>query len=120
MDKMEVFKKAITLARDENPAFTNGGTGFGIGMLIGVLSVRHGLEEGCEVAEFLAIDDGGRQHKRLVRHYQRLGLNVIRYVGDDLKNVPDRMIWGGVGTLMNSDMRVLLGRYRDVFIGDEE
>jgi len=119
MDKMEVFKKAIQQAREENPAFTNGGTIFGIGMLIGVLSVRHGLEEGCNIAEFLAIDDGERQHKRLVRHYRRLGLNVVRYVGEDVKDIPDRMIWGGVGTLMNSDLKTLLGRYTSVFTENE-
>jgi len=120
MDKMEVFKKAVARARDENPKFTNGGTVFGVGMLIGALSVRYGLEKGCEVAEFLAIDDGEKQHARLVRHYRRLGLNVVKYVGEEIRDIPDRMLWGGVGTLMNSDMKVLLGRYKSVFFGKEE
>lgn len=115
IDKMEVFKKSIQLARDNNPDFTNGGTVFGVGLLIGLLGVRHGFDEGCTIAEFLAIDDGERQHKRLVRHYQRLGLNVIRYVGEDIKDIPDRMVWGGVGTLMNSDIKTLLSKHERIF-----
>jgi len=65
----------------------------------------------------LAIDDGEKQHKRLVRHYKRLGLNVIRYVGEDITNVPDRLIWGGVGTLMNAEIQPLLERWSPTFLG---
>ena len=67
-----------------------------------------GHEKGCSVAEFLAIDDEEFQHKRLVRFFKRAGFNPIRYVGDDLASVPDRLVWGGCGTLMNEKIESLL------------
>jgi len=115
LDEMRVFKKALTIARDENPEFVGGGTVFGVGLLLGALCFRHGIEQGCEIGEFLAIDDGVSQHTRLVRHYKRLGLNVVRYVGEDIANVPDRLIWGGCGTLMNTNLVDLLGKYNNIF-----
>ena len=60
-----------------------------------------GVENGCKKAEFLAIDDEEKQHKRLVRYYRQVGFNVVKYVGDGFKDIPDRLIWGGAGTLMD-------------------
>lgn len=121
LDKMEVFKQALTTAREENPdGFKGGGSVFGVGLLLGCLCLRHGVDNGCSVAEFLAIDDNDFQHKRLVRHYRRLGLNVIRYVGEDIANIPDRLIWGGVGTLMNADIQPLLARWTPTFVVKKE
>lgn len=79
-------------------------------------SIHKGLENNCKIAEFLAIDDNDYQHKRLVRHYKRLGLNVIRYVGEDISNIPDRLIWGGVGTLMNAKIVTLLEKWSPTFL----
>lgn len=118
MDKMEVFKKSLQAARSENPDFTSGGTIFGVGLLIGCLCLRHGLDNGCTMAEFLAIDDEEFQHRRLVRHYKRLGLNVIRYVGEDIANIPDRLIWGGVGTLMSAEIQPLLQKWTPTFLSE--
>ena len=67
-----------------------------------------GYDKGCSIAEFLAIDDEAFQHKRLVRFFKRAGFNVIKYVGDDLASVPDRLVWGGCGTLMNEKIEKLL------------
>jgi hypothetical protein len=63
------------------------------------------------MAEFLAIDDETFQHKRLVRFFKRAGFRVIRYVGEDLSNVPDRLVWGGCGTLMNREIEILLSQW---------
>jgi len=115
LDEMQVFKKALTIAREENPEFRGGGTVFGVGLLLGSLCFRHGIDNGCEIGEFLAIDDGESQHTRLVRHYKRLGLSYVRYVGEDILNVPDRLIWGGCGTLMNANLVKLLGRWSYIF-----
>merc|ERR1712157_704272 len=97
-----------------------GGTVFGVGLLIGALCFRYGIDNGCEVGEFLAIDDGETQHKRLVRHYKRLGLDVIRYVGEDITNIPDRLVWGGCGTLMNTSLQELLARWSPIFLAAKE
>ena len=68
-------------------------------------------EKGCSIAEFLAIDDEEFQHKRLVRYYRRVGFKVVKYVGDDVQNIPDRLIWGGCGTLMKEDVDVLIQKW---------
>lgn len=115
LDEMRVFKKALQIAREENPKFVGGGTVFGVGLLLGCLCFRYGIDNGCEIGEFLAIDDGVTQHTRLVRHYKRLGLKVIRYVGEDISNIPDRLIWGGCGTLMNNNLKETLRKYNYVF-----
>merc|ERR1711862_366764 len=119
LDEMRVFKNALTIAREESPKFRGGGTVFGVGLLLGTLCFRHGIDSGCEIGEFLAIDDGEKQHARLVRHYKRLGLNYVRYVGEDISNIPDRLVWGGCGTLMNAKLIDVLGRWTYIFSGND-
>jgi len=75
------------------------------------LAFPKGLDKGCTTAEFLAIDDEDHQHARLVRYYKRLGLNIVKYVGDDFKDIPDRLVWGGCGTLMNGDIELILNKW---------
>jgi len=109
VDKLEVWKKALDRAKKENPeGFKNGGQVFGVSLLLGYLTMLHGKEKNCNIAEFLAIDDEAFQHKRLVRFFKRAGFNKIRYVGDDMSNIPDRLVWGGCGTLMNQTIENLL------------
>ena len=67
------------------------------------------------IAEFLAIDDEDFQHKRLVRYYRYAGFEVVKYVGDDPKDIPDRLVWGGCGTLMKQDIPALMGRWTELF-----
>jgi len=121
MDTMEVFRPALKRAREEDTTgkFSNGGTIFGVGLLLGLLCIRHGMNNGCRKVEFLAIDDGDRQHVILVRHYRRLGLRVVRYVGDGLLDVPDRMVWGGRGTLMEGGAEDLMEKWAPTFAFDE-
>lgn len=112
LDKMEVFRKIIKTARRENPdEFKGGGTVLGVGLLLGYLCLLHGQGEGCGVAEFLAIDDEDFQHKRLVRYYTSSGFDVIRYVGNDFRDIPDRMVWGGCGTLLRQEIPLLLEKW---------
>jgi hypothetical protein len=73
-----------------------------------------GRDKGKTVGEFLAIDDEERQHRKLVRYYERSGFQVIKYVGDDFMDIPDRMIWGGCGTLMRQDIDILLRRWTTI------
>jgi len=112
LDKMEVWKKAVDRARKENPdGYKNGGNVFGVGLLLGYLCLLHGKENGCIDAEFLAIDDEEYQHKRLVRYYKNSGFKVIKYVGEDIGDIPDRLVWGGCGTLMREKVDVLLEKW---------
>jgi len=114
LDKMEVFRKMIQQARTENEDFRGGGSTFGVGLLVGYLCVLHGVQQGCSVAEFLAIDDDEYQHKRLVRYYKNAGFDCVKYVGDDWRDVPDRLVWGGCGTLLKQDIPILLGKWTKV------
>ena len=112
LDKMEVWKKAVDRARKENPeGYKNGGNVFGVGLLLGYLCLLHGRENGCIDAEFLAIDDEEYQHKRLVRYYKNSGFKVIKYVGEDVGDIPDRLVWGGCGTLMREKVDALLEKW---------
>lgn len=108
LDKMQVFAKSVQQCRDENPDFRNGGTTLGVGLLLGYQCLLFGQEKGCRDGEFLAIDDEEYQHKRLVRYYKQAGFDVIKYVGDDFRDIPDRMVWGGCGTLLRKDIGFLL------------
>jgi hypothetical protein len=108
LDKMEVFRPIVQKARNENPQFTGGGTSLGVGLLVVYLCVLHGLDQKCRVAEFLAIDDSDFQHRRLVKLYKQSGFDVVKYVGDDWRDIPDRMVWGGCGTLLRKDVPYLL------------
>ena len=93
------------------PILYLGGISFGVGLLMGYQCLLHGKSKGCTRAEFLAIDDAPKQHRRLVKYYKRVGFQVVKYVGDDWKDVPDRLVWGGCGTLMTEDIDVLLTKW---------
>jgi len=112
LDKMEVFRKMVLKARSENPEeFSQGGTVFGVGLLMGYICLLYGKDNGYTQGEFLAIDDEEKQHRKLVQFYRRSGFEIIRYVGDGIGDIPDRMLWGGCGTLMRQDIDVLLQRW---------
>jgi len=98
-DKMEIFIKG------------GGGTFLGPGLLIAYACFLHGKESGCTTAEFLAIDDAEYQHKRLVRYYKMMGFREVRYVGEEIKHIPDRLVWGGCGTLMTEEIDVILKKW---------
>jgi hypothetical protein len=113
LDKMEIFQPMVKQARQELPenALNFGGVSFGLGLVMGYRCLLHGQLQGCSVAEFLAIDDEAFQHRRLVRYYQQVGFRIVKYVGDDFKDIPDRMVWGGCGTLMRENLDVLLYKW---------
>ena len=82
----------------------------GLTLLIGYYAMRLAYDEGCRRAELLAINDDDRQHMLLVRFYRRLGFRELRPVTEDLRSVPDRLVWGGIGTLMEGDVTDILER----------
>lgn len=36
---------------------------------------------------------------------------MIKYVGEDIRDIPDRLVWGGCGTLMREDVDTLLSKW---------
>jgi len=88
---------------------------FGIAILLGTMSLLEASEVGCKKCELLAIDDGNEYAEKLVRYYGRLGFKTVRVVGDNgLKDLPDLLVWGGVGTRMNADVDELLEKWGGV------
>jgi len=76
----------------------------GVGLLIWAATFSWALESTpCRSARLLAIRDGDRQHRCLVRYFQRLGFGPVREVGAGLTDLPLRMVWGGSGLLMRGD-----------------
>jgi hypothetical protein len=110
-DKMEIFGGGVGAARRAGGEFDGGGTFLGPGLLIAYVCCLHGRDCGCTTAEFLAIDDAEFQHKRLVRYYKMAGFREVRYVGEELRDIPDRLVWGGCGTLMTEDIDVILAKW---------
>lgn len=115
LDKMEVFQPMVERVKRQVPDSLNfGGISFGIGLLMGYTCLLYGKQKGCDVAEFLAINDEPFQHKRLVRYYKRVGFRVVKYVGDGITDIPDRLVWGGCGTLMREDIDVLIRKWANL------
>ena len=82
-----------------------------VGPLIWAATMAWALEATpCRRARFLAIRDGERQHRRLVRYFRRLGFTPGRDVGASPADLPLRLVWGGAGLLMAGDCAETLGR----------
>jgi len=83
----------------------------GVGPLITAACFAWALEATpCRSARFLAIRDDARQHRRLVRYFQRLGFEPVRELGAAAWDLPARTIWGGAGLLMRGDCHEVLQR----------
>jgi len=118
IEKLIVWKDGLLKAKQLDPSSfqAHAGNTFGISLLVGYMALLHACNQSrhFDKVEFLAIDDEPHQHKRLVRFFQRAGFSVIRYVGDDWKDIPDRVIWGGCGTLMDCDIKRTLTKWTDL------
>lgn len=88
-----------------------GETDRGVAPLITAACFAWALESTpCRRARFLAIRDDARQHRRLVRYFQRLGFTPERELGSAPWDLPQRLVWGGAGLLMQGDCRRVLER----------
>jgi hypothetical protein len=75
-----------------------------VGPLIWAATFAWALENTpCRRATFLAIRDGEKQHRRLVRYFRQLGFEPLRELGAGLTDLAPRLIWGGSGLLMRGD-----------------
>lgn len=119
LDKMEIFQPVLERVRRSHPnTLQFGGINIGLGLLMGYRCLLYAAEPSQgprTIAEFLAIDDEDFQHKRLVRYYRYAGFKIVKYVGDDPKDIPDRLIWGGCGTLMTQDIPELMAKWTSLF-----
>jgi hypothetical protein len=75
-----------------------------VGPLIWAATFAWALEATpCRQATLLAIHDGARQHRRLVRYFRGLGFTPMRELGAGPADLPARLLWGGAGLLMHGD-----------------
>ena len=110
MDSMRVYNSKVASGERATMRST-----FGIAILLGTMSLLFASEAGCKKCELLAIDDGNGYAEKLVRYYGRLGFETVRVVGDNgLRDLPDLLVWGGVGTRMNGDVDALLEKWGNV------
>ena len=64
----------------------------------------------CRQARLLAIRDDPRQHRRLVRYFERLGFMPLRDLGAGPLDLALRLVWGGTGLLMRGELVEVLRR----------
>merc|ERR1712070_1233197 len=62
------------------------------------------FDKGCKKAQLLAVNDNERMHKILIALYRGFGFKIMREVGEESNSIPDRLVWGAVGTLMELDV----------------
>lgn len=75
-----------------------------VGALIWAATFAWALEATpCRRAQLLAIRDGEQQHRRLVRYFRQLGFRPRRELGAGVADLPQRLVWGGAGLLMEGD-----------------
>jgi hypothetical protein len=84
------------------------------GMLLFAAAIAAGAQKGCRSVYGLAIDDAPEQHARLVRYLQRFGGVPVRRVGDAFRDIPDRVLYGGKGTIIRGDIPRMLARAADM------
>ena len=83
----------------------------GVGPLIAAAAFAWALEQTpCRRAQILAIRDDDGQHRRLVRYFRRLGFVPSKDLGAALWDLPERLVWGGAGLVMQADCQVVLVR----------
>ena len=90
---------------------SSGMSDLGVGPLIAAAAFAWALEQTpCRRAQILAIRDDDGQHRRLVRYFRRLGFVPSKELGAALWDLPERLVWGGAGLLMQADCQVVLER----------
>lgn len=78
--------------------------GPGISFIMGSYALRWAFDKGCTVTQLLAVKDSEEMHQVLVRLYGSFGFRVIKELTDSLESVPDRLVWGAEGTLMELNL----------------
>lgn len=80
------------------------------GMLLFIAAIAKAHQRGCSAVYGLAIDDDPQQHERLVRYLEHFGGEKVRFVGESIRDIPDRLVYGGRGTIIRGDISAMLAR----------
>lgn len=79
-------------------------------MFIFTTALALAMDDGVRDVYGLAINDEIEQHRRLVAYLKRFGGSKIRVVDDSLSSVPDRVFYGGFGTIIRGDVETMFAR----------
>ena len=82
--------------------------GPGISFIMGSYALRWAYERGCRVTQLLAVKDTEEMHQVLIRLYSSFGFRVVKELTDSADSIPDRLVWGAEGTLMEMDIEAFL------------
>ena len=85
--------------------------GPGISFIMGSYALRWAHERGCRTTQLLAVKDSEEMHQVLVRLYGSFGFRVVKELTDSMDSVPDRLVWGAEGTLMEMDIDAFLNEW---------
>lgn len=80
------------------------------GMILFIGALAFGKQKGAKHVYGLAINDAPDQHRRLVRYLKRFGGTEVQRVTGSLADVPARMFYGGIGTIIRGDIDQMLYR----------
>lgn len=80
------------------------------GMILFIAALVFGEQKGARHVYGLAINDAPDQHRRLVRYLKRFGGSEVQKVTDSLSDIPARMFYGGLGTIIRGDIEEMLMR----------
>lgn len=80
------------------------------GMCVFIAALALAADRRAKDVYGLAIDDAPEQHRRLVKYLARFGGVKVRRVDDSVRSVPDRMVYGGYGTIIRGDITSMLAR----------
>lgn len=80
------------------------------GMMLFIAALAFGQQNGAKGVYGLAINDAPDQHRRLLRYLKRFGGREVQRVTGSLADVPARMFYGGIGTVIRGDIDQMLTR----------
>mmetsp|Transcript_19907 Transcript_19907/g.37428 ORF Transcript_19907/g.37428 Transcript_19907/m.37428 type:complete len:114 (-) Transcript_19907:180-521(-) len=87
-----------------------------IGPFMAYATCKLAKDRGLDKVQFLAIFDSEFQHRNLVRYYKFIGCKPVRVVGEELSSdYPARLLYGGIGTLMEGEVETSLRRWAKRF-----
>jgi hypothetical protein len=102
LDTIQVENRRQTLGFQRRKEVSLDGPG--ISFIMGSYALRWAYDRGCRTTQLLAVKDTDEMHKVLVRLYNSFGFRLLRELDDTAASIPDRLIWGAEGSLMEMNI----------------
>lgn len=79
-------------------------------MMLFIAALALASQQNIKSVYGLAIEDAPQQHRRLVAYLKRFGGKPTMRITDNLKSLPARIFYGGLGTIIRGDVTSMLHR----------